>query len=118
MQTKFKPAKSAQQIEAIEVRKADAAARLEMLQDRQLQVNDLRQQHGYIGDDETVLAMHWLDVAFTAVPSLAKWAATKSVGDRRPSPVQTKTIVFNWLHQPACYASRSRVYQALTGGQL
>jgi hypothetical protein len=118
MQTKLKPAKSAQQIEAIQVRKADAAARLELLQDRQRQVNDLRQQHGYLGDDETVLAMHWLDVAFTAVPSLSKWAATKTVDGRKPAPVQLKSIVFNWLHQPACHASRSRVYQALTGGQL
>jgi hypothetical protein len=118
MQTKLKPAKSAQQVEAIEVRKADAAARLEFLQDRQRQATSLRQDYGYLGDDETVLAMHWLDVAFTAVPSLAKWAATKSVGDRKPAPVQLKSMVFNWLHQPACHASRSRVYQALTGGQL
>ena len=118
MQIKFKPAKSAQQIEAIEVRKADAAARLEILQDRQNQAGSLRQEHGYLGDDETVLAMHWLDVAFTAVPSLTKWAATKSVSGRKPGPVQLKKLVFNWLHQPACHASRSRVYQALTGGQL
>ena len=118
MQTKFKPAKSLQQVEAIEVRKADAAARLELLQIRQQQANSLRQEHGYLGTDDTVLAMHWLDTAFAAVPSLSKWAATKSVGGRKPSPVQLQKLVFNWLHQPACHASRGRVYQALTGGQL
>lgn len=107
--------KAVSKVEMVEVRKADAAARLEYHQDRQRQAHALRKELGYLGDDETVFALHWLDVAFKAVPSLVKWAASKTVNGRKPSPVQLKRIVFNWLLQPACYASRGRVFDALTG---
>jgi hypothetical protein len=99
----------------IEVRKADAAARLEYHQDRQLQAQTLRKEFGYLGDDETIFALHWLAVAFAAVPSLAKWAATKTVDGRKPGPVQLKRLVFKWLLQPVCAASRGKVFGALTG---
>lgn len=110
-------AKSPQQIQAIEVRKADAAARLEYHQDRQQRAHSLRQQ-GYLGDDETVLAMHWLDVAFRADPSLPRWAASKTCNGRKPSPAQLKELTVKWLANPACHASRSKVYQAVCGGSL
>jgi len=113
--TMLKPTKTVSHVEMIEVRKADAAARLEYHQDRQLQAQTLRKEFGYLGDDETIFAMHWLAVAFTAVPSLAKWAATKTVDGRKPGPVQLQKLAFKWLLQPVCAASRGKVFGALTG---
>lgn len=126
MATKTKPiehvrkprTKSAEQVQAAEVRKADAAVRLEYHQHRQREANRLRAQYGYMGDDETVFAMHWLATAFRAEPSLAKWASQKTVHGRKPSPVELKRIVFDWLCQPVCAVSRGRVYEALTNGAL
>ena len=114
---RVKAAKTVKQIEAALQRKADADARLEMLQDRQRQAQSLRQL-GYSGDDETVLARRWLDLAFTASPSLGKWAAGKVINGKKPSPVELKAIVFNWISQPVNGATRAAVYQimALEGG--
>jgi hypothetical protein len=111
--------KSTRKIEVALRNKADAAARLEYLQDRQRQANALREQ-GYLGNDETVFAHHWLDTAFSAVPSLAKWASTKLTRDgRKPSVVQLKGLVFDWIHQPVNAATKAAVYAALTqkGGE-
>ena len=107
--------KAVSHVEMVEVRKADAAIRLEYHQDRQRQAHALRKEFRYLGDDEMVFAMHWLAVAFQAVPSLAKWAATKTVDGRKPGPVQLKKLVFKWLLQPVCAASRGKVFGALTG---
>jgi hypothetical protein len=114
---RVKAAKTVKQIEAALQRKADADARLEMLQDRQRQAQSLRQL-GYSGNDETVLARRWLDLAFTASPSLGKWAAGKVINGKKPSPVELKAIVFNWISQPVNGATRAAVYQimALEGG--
>ena len=110
-----KAAKTVKQIEAALQRKADADARLEMLQDRQRQAHSLRQL-GYSGDDETVLARRWLDLAFTASPSLGKWAAGKVINGKKPNPVELKSIVLNWVLQPVNRATRAVVYQFLTEG--
>lgn len=101
------------QVSSKSVEKVEAAqARLEYHQHRQRQAQQWRQEFGYLGDDDTVYAMHFLAVAFRAEPSLAKWAASKTINGRKPSPVEMKEILVKWLCQPCCYASRARVYGA------
>ena len=118
MSTTIKSTPTARQIETREINKADAAARLEYLQERDQRAHSLRQEFGYLGTTDTVLAMHWLAVAFQAEPSLQKWAASKTVAGRKPTPVELKDITVKWLGNPCRYASRGRVYRALTGGAL
>lgn len=110
--------KTAKHVEMVEVRKADAQARLEYHQDRQAKAHRLRKQYGYLGTDDTVLAMHYLAVAFQAEPSLAKWAASKTIHGRKPTPVEMKEITVKWLANPCCHASRARVYRAVTEGAV
>lgn len=88
--------------------------RCRMLKNEQERCQALRKQYGYLGDDATVDALHWLALAFQAVPSLAKWAATKTWRGRKPSPVEMKRITMDWIHQPCCWKTRELVYARLT----
>lgn len=107
--------KATAKVEAALKNKADADARLEYHQERQKQAHSLRQL-GYSGDDETVLARRWLDIAFTASPSLGKWAAGKVINGKKPTPVELKSIVFNWISQPVNRATRAAIYSMIMEG--
>ena len=89
--------------------------RTKMHQQRQAQCQSLRAEFGYMGDDDTVEAMHWLAKAFDAVPSLGKWAATKTVNGRKPGPVGLKRVVMGWLCEPVNAKARGLVYSNLGG---
>jgi hypothetical protein len=110
--TRIKAGKTVAAIEAALKNKADADARLEIHQDRQRQAHALRQL-GLLGDDETVLARRWLDIAFGAAPSLARWAGSKLIDGRKPSAVQLKELLVQWLCQPVNAKTRGEVYTAM-----
>jgi len=95
--------------------KEEAAVRLEYHQARQRQANDLRKQ-GYMGDDDTVLAMAWITTAVSAVPSLAKWADAQRIHGRKPGPVMLKEMICRWINQPCNGKTRGLVYDAVMKG--
>lgn len=90
--------------------------RTKMLQQHQARIQSLRQQYGYLGSDDTVDALHWLALAFQAVPSLAKWAASKTVDGRKPGPVALKKLVMDWLCQDVNSKARGEVYTRISEG--
>ena len=89
--------------------------RTKMHQQRQAQCQSLRAEFGYMGDDDTVQAMHWLARVFAIVPSLGKWASTKTVNGRKPGPVVLKRVVMDWLCEPVNAKTRGDVYSNMGG---